>query len=292
MAFPNMPYTPSVAYSANPKTIGPSGPYDSRLPSKRLLNVSLPVQHIPLFRRVNSRVEKLMSSATFDASHDYEHIQRVVQNAYNIYMDELFTDPFIAHSIDPLVIYLSCLVHDVADHKYIQDDENAELITENLLLSCGASADLARKVRIIATNVSYSHESRNRALVQQIVEEHPELAIVQDADRLDALGWVGQARTFVHHGASVKFRNESLHVSMRYHWEKLSEFPMLMKTKFGRREGQNRWEWMLKTREQWLRDTDVSDVVSDEDVSDYDEGIDEDISREGYIWVTGEVREI
>jgi len=79
---------------------------------------------------------------------------------------------------------------------------------------------------------------------------------------------------------------------MRYHWEKLSEFPMLMKTKFGRREGQDRWEWMLKTREQWLRDTDVSDVVSDEDVSDYDEGVDEDIFREGYIWVTGEVREI
>ena len=159
-----------------------------------------PPQDQALAERGHIRVRRYMSR--YDNSHDYEHICRVVSNALLIWN----SDATFASTHDPLIVFLGCLMHDVGDHKYLKPWQDGAKMKEKLLLKCGASKEVARKVQVIATNVSYSNEKRDPAAVLGVLRENPELAIVQDADRLDALGPVGQARCFAYHGATETFR--------------------------------------------------------------------------------------
>jgi uncharacterized protein len=160
----------------------------------------IPPKDAALAERVNMRVRKYMSR--YDNSHDYEHIQRVVSNALLIWN----SDATFATDMDPLIVFLACLMHDVGDHKYLKPWQDGKRMKERLLRKCGATKEVARRVQVIATNVSFTNEKRNPAGVLRVLREMPELAIVQDADRLDALGPVGQARCFAFHGACRKFR--------------------------------------------------------------------------------------
>jgi uncharacterized protein len=192
----------------------------------------------------------------YDNSHDYEHIIRVVSNAARIWN----SDPSFAQDMDPLVVFLGCLMHHVGDHKYLKPWEKGEQLKEKLLVKCGATKELAHKVQVIATHVSYTHEKKNPASILAVLRQ-PELAIVQDADRLDALGPVGQARCFAFHGASPRFRHKTIHTAVQYMWEKLWQLPSLMKTSFGREEAERLWEWNVAFQQLWEKQMDVSNVI-------------------------------
>ncbi|KAF2016458.1 hypothetical protein BU24DRAFT_462611 [Aaosphaeria arxii CBS 175.79] len=247
---------PSEAYGHNPKVPGPYLDSPQDVSSLLLVFPHLDPKDDALAERVCIRVRKYMKR--YDNTHDYEHIQRVVANADRIWN----SDPMFAIELNPLVVFLGCLMHDVGDHKYLRFWESGERIKEKMLIKCGASKQLARKVQIIATNVSYRNEKRRPGHVRRICNEHKELAVVLDADRLEALGPVGLARTFAFHGRSRQFRHTSIWGALQHNWEKLYELPSMMKTAYGRDEGQRLWKKTLEFTNEFSLQADISAVVN------------------------------
>lgn len=174
-----------------------------------------------------------MSQPHFDASHDFSHIQRVQALARQILAAERTANPGVGY--DPLVVDLAALLHDVGDRKYRKEGEgDPESEVERRLVEFGADAGLAEKVQLICTKVSYSAETASPdsiAAVRDLCAAVPELAIVQDADRLDALGAVGMARCFTYGGA----KGRALGDSAGHFAAKLVKLEALMKTGEGRR---------------------------------------------------------
>lgn len=121
--------------------------------------------------------------ANYDPSHDYSHIKRVVHLAQTIQAKVPNTNRDI--------VTLAALMHDVGDRKYLKPGEDASRMIYTALTSLGASEELAEKIQVICLGVSYSSEIKDLARVRDLIEQHPELAVVQDADRLDAIGAVG-----------------------------------------------------------------------------------------------------
>ncbi|PIC77866.1 phosphohydrolase [Sporosarcina sp. P19] len=119
----------------------------------------------------------------FDASHDLDHIDRVMKNAEKILATE--------SGADELVVRLAVLLHDVEDAKY---KEVHEATTVELLEKIGATQQITDNVISAIDSVSFS--GGNAKDITSI-----EGAIVRDADRLDAIGAVGIARAFAFGGA-------------------------------------------------------------------------------------------
>jgi uncharacterized protein len=148
-----------------------------------------------LFQSINQFVHEYMSQPGHDSSHDYHHILRVLSNANDIYKKECESTPH--HTYDTSAIFLAALLHDVGDHKYAKPGEDLENQIANIMKDHGASEELASKVQTIVKHVGYTNEVKNPNSVVEVLAKYPELAIVQDADRLDAIGAVGVARCFV-----------------------------------------------------------------------------------------------
>lgn len=188
-------------------------------------------EHKDLFRSINAFVHAYMSTPGHDNSHDFHHILRVVSNANRIYSGELEANP--SASYDTSTVFLAALLHDVGDHKYAKPGEDAEEQISNVLLERGASPELAKKVQVIVKHVGYTHEVKNPQSVVDVLKQYPELAIVQDADRLDAIGAVGVGRCFAFGGAKGKGR--PLAGAIEHFDEKLAKLPDMMKTATGKR---------------------------------------------------------
>lgn len=156
--------------------------------------VSIDENQQELFKSINEFVHAYMSQPGHDNSHDYHHILRVVSNANRILQAELKANP--SASYDTTALFLAALLHDVGDRKYAKPGEDVENQISTILRERGAGDDLALKVQTMVHHVSYTHEVRNPEAVVATLQKYPELAIVQDADRLDAIGAVGVARCF------------------------------------------------------------------------------------------------
>jgi uncharacterized protein len=115
----------------------------------------------------------------------------------------------------------------VGDRKYLKPGEDADTMIEKILLERGAFAELASKVQVIAKHVSFSAETKNPEKTKAVIAQYPELAIVQDADRLDAIGAVGIGRTFTFGGA--KRPDDSMQGSINHFTEKLEKLEGMMK---------------------------------------------------------------
>ena len=179
-----------------------------------------------LIEQVKSYVQRHMDN--YDPSHDYTHIQRVLKLAKIIEARENSSGSTIHYNTD--IITLASLLHDVGDRKYLLAGEDGETMVEDLLLRLKADAALALEVQAIVNHVSYSKEVKDPAKVQAFLTKHPELAIVQDADRLDAIGGYGIARFFVYHAQ----KGDTLDASMTFFPERLENLEGMMKTQSGR----------------------------------------------------------
>ncbi len=144
-----------------------------------------------IIQQTVSFVQEKLKNA--EAGHDWWHIQRVWHNTKLILETE---------EADTLVCELTALLHDIADSKFHHGDEHiGPRIAGELLQRLGLDKDRIEHVQQIIFNMSY------KASLGQVEFHSKELEIVQDADRLDAIGAIGIARAF-HYGG---FKNREIY---------------------------------------------------------------------------------
>ncbi|MDB5147765.1 MAG: hypothetical protein JWQ57_1785 [Mucilaginibacter sp.] len=121
-----------------------------------------------------------------EGGHDWWHIHRVWTNAKLINQTE---------KTDQLVVELAAFLHDIADSKFHNGDEEIGPRTAgNYLQSINVDADVIEHVQQIIRYMSFKASFDKQSF------HSPELAVVQDADRLDAIGAIGIARAFTYGG--------------------------------------------------------------------------------------------
>ncbi|TDZ53812.1 Uncharacterized protein CTRI78_v006789 [Colletotrichum trifolii] len=207
----------------------------------------LPGQAVPdeLLNSITSYVEEYMSH--YDGSHDYNHIKRVLSLARTILSEERKIKPNSGVAYNDSLVTLGALLHDVGDKKYLAPGQDASTLVQDVLVEKGAPHDLAARVQDLVLHVSYSSEVKNPQGVVDKLLSLPELAIVQDADRLDAIGAVGVARCFAFTGA----KGGHLEGAIEHFQEKLERLESMMKTETGKKLARTRTERIVKFREWW-----------------------------------------
>ena len=210
------------------------------------------INHVNAF--VREAVEK------HDSGHGWYHIERVVRLALHICDLEGCGDRF--------TVELGALLHDVGDHKFAVHDGPAEI--RSLLGSLGVSLQVIAEVVNINENISFSKGKHHQDMSD-------ELKIVQDADRLDAMGAIGIARAFNYggfKGNEIYDPREGLSLppllgaaesrpasTVRHFYEKLLLLRDLMNTETGRRLADERHDFMVRYLEQFFREWDPGSVI-------------------------------
>ena len=189
-------------------------------------------------------VKKTLAGA--EGGHDWFHIERVWRNAKLIASGE---------ECDLEVVELAALLHDIADSKFHEGDEEiGPKKAREYLTTVGIKHQKIDHIVAIIENVSYKggHNTRNHSSI--------ELDIVQDADRLDAIGAIGIARTFNYGG----FKNRAIYnpaippnlnmtkeeykrstaPTINHFYEKLLLLKDLMNTESGKRIAEQRHQYM------------------------------------------------
>lgn len=129
-----------------------------------------------------------------EGGHDWFHIQRVYRNTLLIAKNE---------KVDLLVVSLAALLHDIADAKFHDGDEGiGPKMAGEFLTALGMPDTVIQHVVDIIINISFKTSLGSRNPFSS-----KELEVVQDADRLDAIGAIGIARAFNYGG----FKNRELY---------------------------------------------------------------------------------
>ena len=166
--------------------------------------------------------------------HDVEHTLRVFRNAMRL----ADTEP----GCDRTVVALGALLHDADDHKLFHTEGNAN--ARAFLASHQVPGDMVERIADVINGVSFS---QNQGRTPATLEGR----IVQDADRLDAMGAVGIARTFAFGGEHGRGMEESL----RHFDEKLLRLKALMNTPAGRQMAEGRHAFMEAFLQEYAAET-------------------------------------
>ena len=193
-----------------------------------------------------------------EGGHDWFHIQRVYRNALLIAENE---------TCDFEVVKLGALLHDIADSKFHEGDENVgPKIARAFLEKEKVSEETIIHVLNIIENISYKGGNSEQQFTSK------ELEIIQDADRLDALGAIGIARTFNYGG----FKNRSIYnpeigpnlkmskeeykksdgPTLNHFYEKLLLLKDKMNTKTGKKVAEERHNYMVNFLSQFYAEWD------------------------------------
>jgi len=129
-----------------------------------------------------------------EGGHDWFHIERVYNNAMLISKNE---------NVDSFIVSLAALLHDIADSKFHNgDDTIGPKLAREFLSEQNVSSDVIEHVVNIIAHMSFS-----KSLEDTLAFTSIELEVVQDADRIDAIGAIGIARCFNYGG----FKNRTLY---------------------------------------------------------------------------------
>ncbi|WP_055444021.1 HD domain-containing protein [Lacinutrix himadriensis] len=182
-----------------------------------------------------------------EGGHDWFHIERVYNNALLIAKKE---------DVDVLVVSLAALLHDIADSKFHDgDDSVGPRIAQEFLFKENVSSETIEHVVNIIANMSF-----NKSLEGALAFTSKELEVVQDADRLDAIGAIGIARCFNYGGfkdralynpeiapnlnMSKEEYKKSTAPTINHFYEKLLLLKDKMNTKTGKQIAQERHHYM------------------------------------------------
>ncbi|NLR80072.1 HD domain-containing protein [Chitinophaga eiseniae] len=147
--------------------------------------------HSSIIAATVSYVKQELADA--EGGHDWWHIYRVWQQAKHIAATE---------TVNLLVVELGALLHDIADSKFHHGDENIGPAKAVAFLQTQVVPEaVITHVENIIRHISFKGGNQEKSFYS------PELGVVQDADRLDAMGAIGIARAFNYGG----FKNRLLH---------------------------------------------------------------------------------
>lgn len=196
--------------------------------------------------------------ANAEAGHDWFHIERVYNTAQTINKTE---------QADELIVALAALLHDIADSKFNGGDEEiGPQKAGEFLESIDIPLKIIKEVKLIIKNLSF------KASLGEIDYHSKELNVVQDADRLDAIGAIGIARAFTYGGyknrllydpaikpnlsmSKDEYKNTTA-PTINHFYEKLLLLKGLMKTEAGKEMAQKRHDFMLLYLEQFYAEWD------------------------------------
>lgn len=194
-----------------------------------------------------------------EAGHDWFHIERVWKLSKKIAENEKSNNE---------VVELAALLHDIADPKFYNGDETIALkVSREFLEEQKVSEEIIEQVLFIIKNISF----KNRG---EAPKDLPiELKIVQDADRIDAIGAIGIARTFNFGGfknnlmyhpdmepklnMSKEEYKKSNGTTINHFYEKLLLLKDLMNTEAGKKIAEERHDFMLLFLDQFYKEWNV-----------------------------------
>ena len=219
---------------------------------------------VAIFIAVNSIVQKTIlfvkeTLADAEGGHNWHHIERVWKMALHLREQE--------GEGDLLTIELAALLHDISDAKFNGGDhEKGSVMAHDFLIQHQVDPERARHIQEIIRYVSY------KGGFPQDDIHSMEFQIVQDADRLDAIGAIGIARAFNYGG----FKNRPIHdpsmplqeyadpkayhksdaPTINHFYEKLLKLKDLMNTHTGKSIARERHDFMLLFLETFYRECD------------------------------------
>ncbi|GAA3976059.1 HD domain-containing protein [Pedobacter ginsengiterrae] len=206
---------------------------------------------------VNSTIDFVKQTLeNAEAGHDWFHIERVYKTAININEVE---------KGNTLVVALAALLHDIADPKFNNGDEElGPSIAEDFLKSIAVEEDIVSHIKLIIQNMSFKNS------FDEVGFTSMEMQIVQDADRLDAIGAIGIARAFTYGGfknrvlynpaikpeqhlTKESYKNTSA-PTINHFYEKLLLLKDMMNTEAGKAIALERHNFMLQYLEHFYKE--------------------------------------
>lgn len=207
-----------------------------------------------ILRNAELKIKEVLGDDT--SGHDLWHIKRVVALAKTIGAKE---------GGDLFIIELSAWLHDIADHKFHNGDETVgPREAEKWMVSQNVSKENIKSVVTIIKEISFKGAKVKTPMSTL------EGKVVQDADRLDAIGAIGIARTFAYGGSKShaiyepelnpvkhtsfdKYKNSKAPV-INHFYEKLLLLKELMNTKIGRQMAEERHCFMERFLDQFYKE--------------------------------------
>ena len=203
------------------------------------------METVAIIEATKAFVKSELSDA--EGGHDWFHVERVYKNALLIAKNE---------PVDLAVVSLAALLHDVVDPKFHSGDETiGPRVASEFLLKHNVDSEIIEHVTQIIENMSFKN-----SFDLDLAFSSREMEVVQDADRLDAIGAIGIARCFNYGG----FKDRPLYdpavqpnlqmtkaeykaskgPTLNHFYEKLLRLKDQMHTKTGKRIAQKRHEFM------------------------------------------------
>ena len=204
-----------------------------------------------LIEKIKEEVKRQLRDA--EGGHDWSHTERVLHNALIIAQTE---------NVDNQIIVLGALLHDIADAKFHDGDEQVgPRMASDIMSRFGIDPSIKEHVIRIIENISFKNSFDSQSW------DSPELCVIRDADRLEALGAIGIARAFTYGGfknlpiydaevAPTRFKSKDQYKSsnnptINHFYEKLLLLKDKMHTSKGKELAEQRHHFLLQFLEQF-----------------------------------------